>query len=167
MTVTTTVTGLGWMGTGIRSVKSALRDILQESRQEVLLCAYSLSGGAGEILDEFENCLKRGIKFTGVVNRFKQQPKEIQDYILSLNSAYNYCNFYDFNHPSEELHAKLVVVDRRIALVGSANISMRGMERNYELGILLKDREVGTIADCIDKMLTFQTVSHLTSPQKF
>jgi len=161
MTVTTAVTGLGWMGTGIRSVKSTLREILQESRQEVLLCAYSLSGGAGEILDEFENCLKRGIKFTGIVNRFNQQPKEIQDYILALITAYDYCNFYDFNHPLEELHAKLVVVDRRIALVGSANISMRGMERNYELGVLLKDREVATIADCIDQMLDFPAVSHL------
>lgn len=158
MTLTTVVTGLGWMGTGIRSVQSALREILQSARQEVLLCAYSVSGGAGEILDEFENCLRRGVKLTAVINRFDQQPQDVQQYFLRLVSSYPYCRVYTFSDPVEELHSKLIVVDRSVALVGSANISMRGMRQNYELGVLLQDAEVSTITQCVDSLLTFQAV---------
>lgn len=162
MTVTTVVTGLGWMGTGIRSVQSALREMLQGAKQEVLLCAYSVSGGAGEILDEFENTLRRGIRLTAVINRFDQQPQDIQQYFLRLVSSYPYCQVYTFSDPVEELHSKLVVVDRTVALVGSANISMRGMRQNYELGVLLTNAEVSAIAQCVDDLLTFSAVSQIT-----
>jgi cardiolipin synthase len=35
------------------------------------------------------------------------------------------------------LHAKIIVVDEKIALVGSANLTSRAMETNLECGILL------------------------------
>ncbi|MEG4251781.1 hypothetical protein [Microcoleus sp. Pol10D4] len=69
MTNETVVTGLAWMGTGVRSVQSALKDMLREAEREILLCAYSITVGADEILEEFEDCLKRGIKFHGIINR--------------------------------------------------------------------------------------------------
>ena len=37
------------------------------------------------------------------------------------------------------VHAKVVVVDQRVTLVTSANLTRRGHERNVELGILLED----------------------------
>jgi phosphatidylserine/phosphatidylglycerophosphate/cardiolipin synthase-like enzyme len=36
------------------------------------------------------------------------------------------------------LHAKIIVVDDRIALVGSANLTGRAMEANLECGILIR-----------------------------
>jgi phosphatidylserine/phosphatidylglycerophosphate/cardiolipin synthase-like enzyme len=36
------------------------------------------------------------------------------------------------------LHAKVIVVDDRIALVGSANLTSRAMEANLECGILIR-----------------------------
>ncbi len=158
MTVNTVVTGLAWMGTGVRSVQSALRDMLQSANQEVFLCAYSISSGANEILSEFERCLQRGVKLTVIINRFEEQPKDIQTYFLKLKSSYSYCKVYDFKNDNEELHAKLVVVDRAIALVGSANLSMRGMRQNYELGIILRDSEVQIINQCVDALLNFSSV---------
>jgi phosphatidylserine/phosphatidylglycerophosphate/cardiolipin synthase-like enzyme len=159
MTAQTVVTGLAWMGIGVRSVRAALKDLLRDAKNEVFLCAYSITGGADEILEEFEDCLKRGIKFKIVINRFHNQPQEIQEYFLNLVAIYPYCQVYDFNDAVEELHSKLIVVDRVVALIGSANLSRRGIKQNYELGIILHDEEVGTISKCFDSLLTFPGVS--------
>lgn len=159
MKAQTVVTGLTWMGSGVRSVRSALTDMLRNAESEVLLCAYSVTGGADEILAEFENCLKRGIKFEVIINRFHQQPQDIQKYFFNLVKIYPYCQVYNFNDSVEELHSKLIVVDRSVALIGSANLSMRGMKQNYELGIVLRDAEVSTISKCFDSLLNFASVS--------
>jgi cardiolipin synthase len=36
------------------------------------------------------------------------------------------------------LHAKVIVVDDQVALVGSANLTSRAMESNLECGILIR-----------------------------
>lgn len=42
-------------------------------------------------------------------------------------------------HLNSSLHAKVVVVDQRQVLVGSANLTDRGQTRNVELGVRLED----------------------------
>jgi phosphatidylserine/phosphatidylglycerophosphate/cardiolipin synthase-like enzyme len=44
----------------------------------------------------------------------------------------------DQRPPGASLHAKIIVVDDEIALVGSANLTGRAMEANLECGILLR-----------------------------
>ena len=41
--------------------------------------------------------------------------------------------------PWASLHAKCVVVDERLTLIGSANFTQRGQERNVEAGVLIDD----------------------------
>lgn len=45
--------------------------------------------------------------------------------------------------PPCSMHAKMVVVDRRFVLVGSANLTDRGQTRNVELGVKLDDVSLG------------------------
>ena len=53
------------------------------------------------------------------------------------------------------LHAKILVVDRRLALVGSANFTGRGMESNLECGILIRGGpQPGAILDHIAELRT-------------
>jgi phosphatidylserine/phosphatidylglycerophosphate/cardiolipin synthase-like enzyme len=158
MKIQTVVTGLGWMGSGVRSVKSALKDMLREAKYEILLCAYSVTGGASEILEEFEMCLKRGISFKIVINRLQNQPQDIQDYFINLASFYPHCQIYNFNDSVKELHAKVIIIDRSVALIGSANLSQRGMNQNYELGTIIKGEEVSVISKCFDSLLSFPFV---------
>ena len=40
--------------------------------------------------------------------------------------------------PGASLHAKVIVVDDQVALVGSANLTSRAMESNLECGILIR-----------------------------
>lgn len=55
--------------------------------------------------------------------------------------------FYDpravqLGQPDGVLHAKALVIDERTALIGSANLTEAAFERNYEAGVLSRDRTV-------------------------
>ncbi len=166
MTVQTVVTGIAWMENRVRSVNLALKDMLRTANSEVLLCAYSITDGSEEILEEFKDCLKRGVKFKAIINRFNRQPQSIQIYFIDLIKIYPYCYVYDFNSETEELHSKLIIVDRTIALIGSANLSTRGMRQNYELGVVIEDREVDIISNCFDSLINFSSVSLVNISRK-
>jgi phosphatidylserine/phosphatidylglycerophosphate/cardiolipin synthase-like enzyme len=50
------------------------------------------------------------------------------------------------------MHAKIIIVDGRIAFVGSENISAQSLDQNRELGIIVSDSSV------LDKLqTTFQS----------
>lgn len=52
--------------------------------------------------------------------------------------------------PHASMHAKLLVVDRRVALIGSANLTEAALERNLECGVLIRGGEVpGLLADLV------------------
>lgn len=48
------------------------------------------------------------------------------------------------------LHAKVVVVDRKKAVLGSANFSWGGMAAHYEIGVLLEGDEAWTLSKLVD-----------------
>jgi len=48
------------------------------------------------------------------------------------------------------LHAKVVVVDREKAVLGSANFSWGGMSAHYEVGVLLEGPEAWTLSKLVD-----------------
>ena len=48
------------------------------------------------------------------------------------------------------MHAKVLVIDREITLIGSANITGTAMLRNIECGVLIHDPKIaGEIVDAI------------------
>jgi cardiolipin synthase len=49
-----------------------------------------------------------------------------------------------FEYLPSMLHAKTMVVDERLALIGSANIDMRSFNLNFEVGALIDDADVAT-----------------------
>ena len=50
------------------------------------------------------------------------------------------------------LHAKITIIDRELALIGSANISRSALEHNYEIMIKIKGRAVSDIDDLMIKL---------------
>lgn len=50
------------------------------------------------------------------------------------------------------LHAKVVVVDRKKAILGSANFSWGGMAAHYEIGIFLEGDEAWTLSKLVDNV---------------
>lgn len=53
----------------------------------------------------------------------------------------------DRREPKSSLHAKVLVIDRRLALVGSANLTQFALTRNLEAGVLIRDTSVAAALD--------------------
>jgi len=66
-----------------------------------------------------------------------------------------------FTPPNNEadLHTKIILVDHKYALVGSANLSLRGLMDNHELGIVIEGAGVTEIAKAIKSLLASPYVS--------
>lgn len=148
------VSGLNWMGSGVGSIESAIERLLAEARNEILLTAYSI-GNADRIFELLESALARGVRVRMLVNRLSEQHESVQRRLERLRQKYPYFVLLPFE-PGEErgdLHAKVLVVDRQRALVGSSNLSYNGMVLNHELAVLIEGKEASEIARVIDKLL--------------
>jgi len=70
-------------------------------------------------------------------------------------------------HPAARasLHAKCVVVDRRVALVTSANFTEAAQERNIEAGVVVRSaRFAGCLAEHFDSLAESGLLRALTLP---
>ena len=152
--VTIAVTGLAWMGQGIRSINSILEETLPQSNDEVQIVAYRITRGATGFLDSITKCLNRGVKVNLIINRFDKQPIETKKRLLRLVSQFNHFSLFDFSpeNVEEDLHAKLIVFDRSKALIGSSNITWRGLVLNHELGVIVEGQSASKIGGLIDSL---------------
>jgi len=72
----------------------------------------------------------------------KKYPDRFQYYLFNSKSV----------HVKKILHAKLVVVDRQIALIGSANISMSALSSNYEIMLKISGDVVSRLSLMLDNL---------------
>ena len=148
------VTGLAWMGSGIGSIESAMERIFRDAEHEVLITSYAISNATDLVLDWFEATLARGVLIRLVINRFNEQPADVVSRLENFYHRYNHLYLYSFEDNQEyDLHAKVIVADRRLALVGSSNLSRRGLLNNHELALLIEGNSAEQVAIAVDRLL--------------
>ncbi len=60
--------------------------------------------------------------------------------ILDLISSFRHARIYHL----PRVHAKIVVADRAVAMIGSANLTEGGLEENYEYNVMVSSNEVAS-----------------------
>ncbi len=132
-------TGEAWVGSGIRSFASMIKEVIEECRNSLSLTIYTISDE--EIVRSIKNALERGVS----VEIFVYYPNdstanESTKNIFALEKDYN--NLLLHRISDKLLHAKVIVADGKRFITGSANATFSGMVTNYELGLLIEDRKV-------------------------
>jgi cardiolipin synthase len=153
--VSLAVTGLAWLGSGIPSVEQEMTTLVKGARREIALCAYSITAGALTLLREIRDVVSQGVTATLIVNAFNRQPADVQMYLRDAARALpDRWKLLDFAPTSgtAELHAKILAVDRTVALVGSANLSFHGMVSNHEMALVVRGPTAEDIAVRIDRL---------------
>jgi len=142
------------MGNGIRSINSLLEESLPKAIAEVQIVAYRITKGSGEFLQWLAACLNRGLRVSLVINRFEKQSTTIKEQLLQLSHEFPYFTLLDFcpEDASEDLHAKIIVIDRTKALIGSSNITWKGLVLNHELGVFIEGPTAARISGLIDTL---------------
>lgn len=156
------VTGLAWMGAGIGSIESAMESIFRQAEHEILITSYAISNATDLVLDWFEAALARGVLIRMILNRIEGQPPDVIARLKGLCRVYPHFYLYDFVDEQEyDLHAKVIVVDRKMALVGSSNLSRRGLLNNHELALLVEGKDVEQLASAVDQLLLSRSISQI------
>lgn len=161
--VSVVVTGTEWMGSGIGSIESALERLFREAKQEIILAVYAISDGAELLVHWLENALARGASIRFVTNQLPEKVPQVIYRLVALQRAYSHLYLYEFaGTDREDLHAKVVVVDRRMALVGSSNLSYRGMTTNLELALLVEGPAAADVARALDSLFASDKIRPFT-----
>jgi cardiolipin synthase len=154
--VSLAVTGLGWLGGGVPAVERTITDLLARAEQEILLTAYSMTPGTGRVWDALEAALATGVRCTLIADHIDAQHPDIRAFLSELRRRHpGIFAVYSFSgsDPADTLHAKIVVVDRRTALVGSPNLTFRGMVSAHELAVVVRGPAAEQIAGRVDLLL--------------
>jgi phosphatidylserine/phosphatidylglycerophosphate/cardiolipin synthase-like enzyme len=153
------VTGTAWMGGGIGSIESALEQLFREAQQEIALTAYSMSTGADLLFDWMEAALARGVQISLIINHLDDHSFEVVSQLRRFVATYAHFHLYNFLATGEaDLHAKVIVADRRVALVGSSNLSRRGLLANHEMAVLIQGAVASSAASALDRLLKSRNV---------
>jgi cardiolipin synthase A/B len=131
-----------------RLTLAALADLIDEARRELLLVSYATIPG-DDVRAALGAAAAKGVEITLLLERNVDNPQFTghSDPFPNL-PARRLCWPAHARPSGASMHAKLLVVDRRTALVGSANLTGYGLERNLECGLLLRGGPVpGRLVD--------------------
>ena len=149
--LTILATGPDLLGDGVRGTEPVVCEMIRGASREIHMMAYSISAGGMHIVDLLEEALDRGVRVVLVVNRIHEMDGPAANTLLDLNRRHGHFILGSFTDPDGgDLHAKVLVADREAAVIGSANVSRRGMAGNIEIGVLIRDGSCWKLADMTD-----------------
>jgi len=144
------VTGRAFSRRGLRAVEPTTEAMIMSAQQQIHLAAYLITESACSIVDLLEMALARGVAVSIIVNKLDVQVAPVVDRLRDLARRFSHMRLLSFNDPAgTQLHAKVLVADRRRALIGSANYSWGGLVANHELAVLVE----GGAAECVANLL--------------
>jgi cardiolipin synthase A/B len=124
--------------TSSRLTAATVIDLIAEAHHEIMLVSFAAQTEPG-ISAALEAASRRGVSITLLAERHADNPG-----YAPAGTPFPGLDANRLHWPAAErpqgaaLHAKVIVVDQRVALVGSANLTSRAMEANLECGILIR-----------------------------
>lgn len=149
-----------WAGFEAQEVRSMIFDSLKTAKNSIQVSTYTL-GEKNDDMKEFftilEEKLRAGKTVQMIVNDLKGE--SVGDYskkFLGKLKKYPTFSLHDFipAKKGDLLHAKIIVIDRKFVLIGSANISKHAMFSNYEIMLKISGRASAIIANLLDRLAT-------------
>ena len=114
------------------TVYGEIRTSLAEARKEVLVCSPWIT----YLFDEFRG-FNKDVKMK-IITTFREEDisKGITDKD-KLNALINRGAEVRYNN---NLHAKMIFIDSKTAIISSANLTKSGLSVNYEAGMVIRDK---------------------------
>lgn len=141
------VSGRHWIGGDEQSAGDLLIRMLSGAGDSIRISAYSL-GQKSEELDRIFAILKEkadtGVMIQLVLNRYWSTTEYARRRLSDMHPTNFQIIDYRPEDDTENLHAKIVVVDSKKILIGSANMSKSGLFSNHEIVVRIDGGEFAT-----------------------
>lgn len=145
-------TGELFTGYGVRSIGVVIGELIRSAKNEIQVMAYLIT--SPDFIDLLVEAAEKGIKTTVIINSLSEQPVNIRNKLENATGRFSYFRVKEFCTKSKgSLHAKVIVVDREKAIVGSANFTRSGIASgNHEIAVLIQSKEAEKLAGLIDRL---------------
>lgn len=137
----------------IRHTAQVLTGLIDESRHRLFLVSF-VAYHVGSVVDALQRATERGVQVRVLLEQSTEHGGNVTvDSIAMLRRNLIRAQLYEWDKtvgeaaPSASVHAKCAVADGAVAFVTSANLSDAAMERNMELGVLLRGGQVPSLLD--------------------
>lgn len=121
-----------------RLTLAVVADLIDEARQEILLASYATIPGES-IRRALQAARDRGVQITLLLERPADNPNFNAHGEPFPGLVARRLSWPAIARPTgASMHAKVLLVDRCTALVGSANLTGHALERNLECGLLVR-----------------------------
>lgn len=159
-------TGPEVQGSFPRSTRQVVQDIINGAKQELLVVGYWIAakedaeGIIKDIVDLVAKAVKRDVSVKMVLDKDKKPyGKDNREILLELwQRDVKLPELYTWDVQTEDnhlkMHAKVLVADRRDALITSANLTMYALDRNMEMGVRVIGRLGAKIAEHFDLLVS-------------
>ena len=147
-------TGSEIIGGGIRSLYSVIEEVIISADKEILITTYAVSGFLEDLFNLLIDAASRGVDIKIVVNRLEDQDPRSRKAVDRLIAATRGIEVYSFHDEGgRNLHMKVFVVDREKAVLGSANLTWRGLVDNFELGVYLEGGLAEKVSNVVRRII--------------
>ncbi|MGH2395625.1 MAG: phospholipase D-like domain-containing protein [bacterium] len=145
----------------VRPTRLVIEEMLQGVHDfgDILVVGYSLTIPGGSAMDRvvrlLEAASERKANVTLVLHRDESEENReglMRAWSMTVKKPRILTWSPPPDHPYPKLHAKVLVVDRIEALVGSANLTFHGLESNLELGLRVRGPQAAAIAERFDHL---------------
>lgn len=137
----------------IRHTAQVLTGLIDEARERLFLVSF-VAYHVGVVVDALRRATERGVQVCVLLEPSKEHGGNVTfDSIAMLRKNLPRAQLYEWDKtmtdsaPNASVHAKCAVADGTVAFVTSANLTDAAMERNMELGVLLRGGQVPGLLD--------------------
>ena len=140
-----------------RTTMNVVQSMISSAERNIMITGYSLSSYFSELVDTIIQKSQRGVFVKFFVNDIDKQPEfeKVLRYKGRFLKVYNYRQNED---KMAALHAKVISVDQKQALITSANLSYHGQQGNIEIGTVVESKQIAKQIEDIFTKLIFSKV---------
>jgi phosphatidylserine/phosphatidylglycerophosphate/cardiolipin synthase-like enzyme len=149
------------LGLSVRPTGAVAREVIRGARHRVMVVGYSvtvdanLAGLAARTIAELGHAAERGAVVTAILNR---EPANRAALLKGWPSSQPEPTILTWperpGDPKASLHAKVLIADRRDALITSANLTYHGFEANVEFGVRVQGADAAAqMLDLFDELI--------------
>lgn len=157
---TLAASGMLWSGEMALDTRTLFFNSLRSARRSITIAAFSMGGKTPDVEEFFEIITEKLLakkRIVIVVNNDESLKKYSKDKLFEISKKFpdNFIlRMFDSRRKTIRmiLHSKLTIIDRKYALVGSANISRNALEHNYEIMLKISGQAVSIMDDMMIRL---------------
>lgn len=146
------ISGPGSDSVPLRLTSAAITELIRDCQESLLIVSFA-AFGVGDVIRELKLAASRDVSIDLVLETTAASGGTLHgttEASAAFNAIRSNATFWVWpadrrpivNGSRAALHAKLLVADKRVALVGSANLTDKALASNLELGVIIRDPNV-------------------------